>query len=406
MDVVLGPGWPGILLHEAVGHGLEGDFNRKKTSAFAGLMGQRVAAPGRDRGRRRHDPRPARLDQLRRRGHALGPQRADRGRDSGGLHAGPAERPADGGPATGNGRRQSYAHAPMPRMTNTIMLGGDRRPGRRAGRAEGRHLRRRLRRRAGRHHQRQVRVQLHRGLPGEGRPVGAPVKGATLIGDGATALKQIRAIGNDMALDPGIGNCGKNGQWVPVGVGQPTLLIGGLTVGGSGRCRRKGGGGLEFGPWTADTDRNRRGAMQVEIHRAKRRLSALIAAACAGDDVIIARDGVPLVRLVPVVAASLPHRHPGRQGSAGRPRLPRTDARGGTGGLGDGRPLTIGRTFAERPLRGRARRHRRSILGGRRLSPPPRAVPPAPAIPPRRRRARSGVAPAPRWPSGTGRGRG
>ena len=130
MDVVLGPGWPGILLHEAIGHGLEGDFNRKKTSAFAGRMGQRVADRGRHCGRRRHPPRPARIAQCRRRGHSTrsatvlierrNPRR---------LHAGQTERAPDGpGAPTGNGRRESYAHLPMPRMTNTFMLAGRRRP--------------------------------------------------------------------------------------------------------------------------------------------------------------------------------------------------------------------------------------------------------------------------------------
>lgn len=233
MDVVLGPGWPGILLHEAVGHGLEGDFNRKKTSAFAGLMGSRVAAPGVtvvDDG-----TLPDRRGSI---------SFDDEGTPSGrnvliedGILVGFMQDRQNarlmGVPATGNGRRESYAHAPMPRMTNTIMLGGETDP-------------------------KDVLAGLGNGIYAVGfgggqvditngkfvfscteayrvkdGKVGAPVKGATLIGDGATALQQIRAIGNDMALDPGMGNCGKNGQWVPVGVGQPTLLIGGLTVGGS-----------------------------------------------------------------------------------------------------------------------------------------------------------------------------
>ncbi len=233
MDVVLAPGWPGILLHEAVGHGLEGDFNRKQTSAFAGLMGGRVAAPGVTviddgtipdrRGSISFDDEgtPSQRNVLIEDGILVGYMQ-DRQN----------ARLMDV-PATGNGRRQSYAHAPMPRMTNTIMLGGTDDPASiladlkdgvyAVGFAGG-----------------QVDItngkfvfsctEAYRVKDGR---VGAPVRGATLIGDGATALKHIRAIGNDMALDPGIGNCGKNGQWVPVGVGQPTILIGGLTVGGS-----------------------------------------------------------------------------------------------------------------------------------------------------------------------------
>lgn len=233
MDVVLGPGWPGILLHEAVGHGLEGDFNRKKTSAFAGLLGQRVAAPGVtvvDDG-----TIPDRRGSI---------SFDDEGTPSGrtvliedGILTGYMQDRQNarlmGVEATGNGRRESYAHAPMPRMTNTFMLGGDADP-------------------------RDILADLKDGIYAVGfgggqvditngkfvfscteayrvkdGKVGAPVKGATLIGDGPTALRHVRAIGNDMSLDPGIGNCGKNGQWVPVGVGLPTLLIGGLTVGGS-----------------------------------------------------------------------------------------------------------------------------------------------------------------------------
>ena len=233
MDVVLGPGWPGILLHEAIGHGLEGDFNRKDSSAFAGLLGQRIAAPG-----------VTVLDD------GTIPDRRgsitfdDEGTPSGknvliedGILVGYMQDRQNarlmGVAPTGNGRRESYAHAPMPRMTNTYMLGGDAAPGDlvadlkdgiyAVGFGGG-----------------QVDItngkfvfsctEAYRVKDGK---VGAPVKGATLIGDGATALKQIRALGNDMALDPGMGNCGKQGQWVPVGVGQPTVLIGGLTVGGS-----------------------------------------------------------------------------------------------------------------------------------------------------------------------------
>ena len=233
MDVVLGPGWPGILLHEAIGHGLEGDFNRKGSSAFAGLMGQRIAAPGvtvLDDGTMPDRRGSISVD--------------DEGTPSGknvliedGILVGYMQDRQNarlmGGEPTGNGRRESYAHAPMPRMTNTYMLGGEADPA-------------------------DILADLKDGIYAVGfgggqvditngkfvfscteayrvknGKVGAPVKGATLIGDGATALQQIRALGNDMALDPGMGNCGKAGQWVPVGVGQPTVMIGGLTVGGS-----------------------------------------------------------------------------------------------------------------------------------------------------------------------------
>ena len=233
MDVALGAGWPGILLHEAIGHGLEGDFNRKETSAFAGLLGQRIAAPG-----------VTVLDD-----GTIPDRRGSISVDDEGTPSGRNVLIEDGilvgfmqdrqnarlmGVApTGNGRRQSFAHTPMPRMTNTYMLGGDARPqdvvgelkdgiyavgfgGGQVDITNGKFV--------------FSCTEAYRVKNGQ---VGAPVKGATLIGDGATALQRIRAIGNDMALDPGIGNCGKAGQWVPVGVGQPTLLIGGLTVGGS-----------------------------------------------------------------------------------------------------------------------------------------------------------------------------
>ncbi len=233
MDVVLGPGWPGILLHEAVGHGLEGDFNRKGSSAFAGLMGQQVAAKGVTvlddgtipdrRGSITIDDEgtPSAKNVLIEDGVLVGYMQDRQNARLMGVAP------------TGNGRRESYAHAPMPRMTNTYMLGGDAAPddivadlkdgiyaigfgGGQVDITNGKFV--------------FSCTEAYRVKNGK---VGAPVKGATLIGDGATALRQIRAIGNDMALDPGIGNCGKAGQWVPVGVGQPTLMIGGLTVGGS-----------------------------------------------------------------------------------------------------------------------------------------------------------------------------
>ena len=233
MDVVLGPGWPGILLHEAIGHGLEGDFNRKGSSAFAGLMGQQIAAKG-----------VTVLDD-----GTIPDRRGSITVDDEGTPSGKNTLIEDGvlvgymqdrqnarlmGVApTGNGRRESYAHAPMPRMTNTYMLGGDANPadlvadlkdgiyavgfgGGQVDITNGKFV-----------------FSCTEAYRVENGKVGAPVKGATLIGDGATALKQIRGLGNDMALDPGMGNCGKQGQWVPVGVGQPTVMIGGLTVGGS-----------------------------------------------------------------------------------------------------------------------------------------------------------------------------
>ncbi|MCG6112088.1 MAG: metalloprotease TldD [Paracoccus sp.] len=233
MDVVLGPGWPGILLHEAVGHGLEGDFNRKKASAFAGLMGQRVAAPGVtviDDGTIEGRRGSINIDD-----EGTPPARNVLIED--GILTGYMQDRQNarlmGVDPTGNGRRESFGHVPMPRMTNTYMPGGDADPA-------------------------AILADLRDGIYAVGfgggqvditngkfvfscteayrvknGVVGDPIRGATLIGDGATALQQIRAIGNDMALDPGIGNCGKQGQWVPVGVGQPTLMIGGLTVGGS-----------------------------------------------------------------------------------------------------------------------------------------------------------------------------
>ena len=233
MEVVLGPGWPGILLHEAIGHGLEGDFNRKQTSAFAGLMGQRIAAPGvtvLDDG-----TLPDRRGSI-----SIDDEGTPSGRNvliEDGILVGYMQDRQNarlmGVAPTGNGRRESFAHIPMPRMTNTYMLAGQEDPATiLAGLKDGIY--------AVGFGGGQVDItngkfvfsctEAYRVQNGK---VGAPVKGATLIGDGATALKHIRAIGNDLALDPGIGNCGKAGQWVPVGVGQPTLLIGGLTVGGA-----------------------------------------------------------------------------------------------------------------------------------------------------------------------------
>ncbi|MCH7930408.1 MAG: metalloprotease TldD, partial [Proteobacteria bacterium] len=233
MQVVLGPGWPGILLHEAIGHGLEGDFNRKKTSAFAGLMGERVAVPGVtviDDGTIADRRGSLTVDD-----EGTPTERTvliEDGILTGYLHDRQNAR-LMGMKPTGNGRRESFAHAPMPRMTNTFMESGDRDP-------------------------EEIIAGVKRGLYAvnfgggqvditsgkfvfsaseayliEDGKVGAPVKGASLIGNGPDVLTRIKAIGNDLALDPGIGTCGKNGQTVPVGVGLPTLLIDGLTVGGA-----------------------------------------------------------------------------------------------------------------------------------------------------------------------------
>lgn len=233
MEVALGAGWPGILLHEAIGHGLEGDFNRKKTSAFSGLMGQRVAAPGVtvvDDG-----TIPGRRGSL-----SFDDEGTPTGRTvliEDGILTGYMQDRQNarlmGMAPTGNGRRQSFAHIPMPRMTNTIMMGGEAEPsdvvaavkdgiyavgfgGGQVDIVNGKFV--------------FSCTEAYRVKDGK---VLHPVKGATLIGDGPTALGRVRMIANDMALDPGIGTCGKNGQGVPVGVGQPTLLIDGLTVGGA-----------------------------------------------------------------------------------------------------------------------------------------------------------------------------
>ena len=233
MPVVLGPGWPGILLHEAIGHGLEGDFNRKKTSAFAGLMGERIASPGVTvvddgtiadrRGSLTVDDEgtPGQRTVLIEDGRLVGYMQDRMNARLMGVEP------------TGNGRRESYAHAPMPRMTNTYMLSGAHDPA-------------------------EILKSVDRGLYAvnfgggqvditsgkfvfsaseayliEDGKVSTPVKGATLIGNGPDVLTQVTMIGDDMAMDPGIGTCGKDGQGVPVGVGQPTLLVERLTVGGT-----------------------------------------------------------------------------------------------------------------------------------------------------------------------------
>ena len=233
MEVVLGPGWPGILLHEAIGHGLEGDFNRKKTSAFSGLMGQRIAAPGVtvvDDG-----TLPDRRGSITVDDEGTPPQRNVLIED--GILVGYLQDRQNarlmGVAPTGNGRRESHAHAPMPRMTNTMMDPGTDDPAAiLSGLGDGIY--------AVGFGGGQVDItngkfvfsctEAYRVKNGV---VGDPIRGATLIGDGATSLQHVRGVGNDLKLDPGIGNCGKQGQWVPVGVGLPTLRIGGLTVGGS-----------------------------------------------------------------------------------------------------------------------------------------------------------------------------
>ena len=233
MTVVLGPGWPGILLHEAIGHGLEGDFNRKGSSAFSGRVGQRVAAKGvtvLDDGTISDRRGSLNVD--------------DEGNASGrnvliedGILKGYIQDAMNarlmGVKPTGNGRRESYAHVPMPRMTNTYMLGGDKAP-------------------------EEIVASIKKGLYAtnfgggqvditsgkfvfsasqaywvENGKILYPVKGATLVGSGPECLKRVSMIGNDMKLDSGVGTCGKEGQSVPVGVGQPTLRIDGLTVGGT-----------------------------------------------------------------------------------------------------------------------------------------------------------------------------
>jgi len=233
MTVVLGAGWPGILLHEAIGHGLEGDFNRKGSSAFAGRIGQRVAAKGvtvlddgtiADRRGSLNVDDEGHLSQR----NVLIEDGILKSYIQDGMNA-----RLMGVKPTGNGRRESYAHIPMPRMTNTYMLGGDKDP-------------------------QEVIASIKKGLYAsnfgggqvditsgkfvfsaseafwvENGKILYPVKGATIVGSGPDCLKKVSLIGNDMALDPGVGTCGKEGQSVPVGVGQPTLRIDGLTVGGT-----------------------------------------------------------------------------------------------------------------------------------------------------------------------------
>lgn len=233
MPVVLGPGWCGVLLHEAVGHGLEGDFNRKQTSAFSGLMGKRVAAPGVtvvDDGTMTERRGSLTIDDE-------GTPTARNILIEDGILKGYMQDRLNarlmGAKATGNGRRESYAHAPMPRMTNTFMLGGQEDPqdiiasvkngiyathfgGGQVDITSGKFV-----------------FSATEAYKIENGKIAYPIKGATLIGNGPDCLTKIRAIGNDMALDNGIGTCGKDGQSVPAGVGQPTMLIEPLTVGGT-----------------------------------------------------------------------------------------------------------------------------------------------------------------------------
>jgi len=234
MTVLLGPGWPGVLLHEAIGHGLEGDFNRKGTSAFSGRIGQRVAAAGVTvvddgsiAGRRGSltiddEGTPTQENVLIEDGILKG-YIQDR------LNA-----RLMGVAPTGNGRREAYAHAPMPRMTNTFMRAGNDDPSELLSRMKNGIF-------AKSFGGGQVDITSGKFVFScteaylvENGKLGAPIKGATLIGDGPTVLTRVTGIGNDLALDEGVGVCGKGGQSVPAGVGQPTLLVAGLTVGGTG----------------------------------------------------------------------------------------------------------------------------------------------------------------------------
>jgi len=233
LDVVLGPGWPGILLHEAIGHGLEGDFNRKKTSAFSDRVGQRVATPGVtviDDG-----TLPERRGSLNVDDEGTATQRTVLIEDGilGGYLQDRLNARLMGVTPTGNGRRESYAHLPMPRMTNTFMLAGKDDPeeilrsvskgiyavsfsGGQVDITSGKFV-----------------FSASEAYQIENGRLGAPVKGATLIGNGPDVLLRVSRIGNDLALDHGVGTCGKDGQSVPVGVGMPTLRVDGLTVGGT-----------------------------------------------------------------------------------------------------------------------------------------------------------------------------
>jgi TldD protein len=233
MPVVLGPGWPGVLLHEAVGHGLEGDFNRKGTSAFSGRIGERVGAPGVtviDDGA---------IDQ-RRGSLTIDDEGTPTQRNvliEDGILKGYIQDRLNarlmGVDPTGNGRRESFAHAPMPRMTNTFMLGGNDDPGELVERVKDGIY-------AKSFGGGQVDITSGKFVFScteayriRGGKIAEPIKGATLIGDGPSVLTRVKGIGNDLALDEGVGVCGKGGQSVPAGVGQPTLLIEGLTVGGT-----------------------------------------------------------------------------------------------------------------------------------------------------------------------------
>ncbi|MBW8783986.1 MAG: metalloprotease TldD [Novosphingobium sp.] len=234
MTVLLGPGWPGVLLHEAVGHGLEGDFNRKGTSAFSGRIGERVGAPGVtvvDDGSILHRRGSLTIDDE-------GTPTQETVLIEDGILKGYLQDRLNarlmGVAATGNGRRESYAHAPMPRMTNTFMRGGSDDPGELLGRVKNGIF-------AKSFGGGQVDITSGKFVFScteaykiENGRLGAPIKGATLIGDGPSVLTRVVGIGNDMCLDEGVGVCGKGGQSVPAGVGQPTLLIDGLTVGGTG----------------------------------------------------------------------------------------------------------------------------------------------------------------------------
>ena len=233
MTVLLGPGWPGVLLHEAVGHGLEGDFNRKGTSAFSGRIGTRVAAPGVtvvDDGSIADRRGSLSIDDE-------GTPTQENVLIEDGILKGYMQDRMNarlmGVAPTGNGRRQGYAHAPMPRMTNTFMRGGNDDPG---------ELLQRVKKGIFAKSFGGGQVDIVSGnftfscteayLVENGK-LGAPIKGATLIGNGPSVLHKVTGIGNDMALDHGVGMCGKGGQSVPAGVGQPTLLVAGLTVGGT-----------------------------------------------------------------------------------------------------------------------------------------------------------------------------